>query len=192
MTQNERYNKIYNEVKQLQKTANQRLYRLEKSFDFDTYSVKKITKRLSTEKLSAFSNNNRILVNKKMTLEQLQAVKKATSQFLASESSTVSGVKNIKRKAIKGLQKNLDTSGVSPDLSYQQAENFYRAMGDDIVKQNIFDFMTPSEFWAHVNECKEENSSYEDFVEKVKKHIEIENDTDLLETLKYVYDTYII
>ena len=192
MTQNERYNKLYNEVKQLQKTANQRLYRLEKSFDFDTYAQKKLAKRLSTEKLSAFSNNNRILVNKKMTLEQLQAVKKATSQFLASESSTVSGVKNIKRKVIKGLQKNLDPTGVAPDLSYQQAENFYRAMGDDIVKQNIFDFMTPSEFWALVNECKEENSSFEDFVEKIKKHIEFENDSDLLETLIFVYNTYVV
>ena len=100
---------LHKELKVLVKRANQRLVRLERNFGVDSWASKKLKARLSTERLKAFSNNNRIRLNKSMSTTQLRAVKKATEQFLNSKTSTVAGIKSIKKNTVKKLKENYES-----------------------------------------------------------------------------------
>lgn len=118
---------LFNELKKLSKTANQRIVRLEREFGKDTWATKYLKEKLATEPLQAWSISGRVKANKSMTVTQMKATIKATKEFLNSSSiSTKRGIKKAKQKAIKTLKTRFSTD-VS-DISYEEAEaltNFF-------------------------------------------------------------------
>lgn len=56
---NEKQQLLYNELKKLSKRANQRIVRLERSFDKDTWATKKLKEKLSIEKLGAWTKTRK-------------------------------------------------------------------------------------------------------------------------------------
>lgn len=123
---NQEQQELFNELKKLSKRANQRIVRLERNFDKDTWATKYLKEKLASEPLQAWSISGRVKVNKSMTITQMKATIKATKEFLNSNVSTKRGIKKAKAKAIKTLQTRFSTD-VS-DITFEEAEaltNFF-------------------------------------------------------------------
>ena len=115
---------LFNELKKLSKTANQRIVRLEREFGKDTWGTKYLKEKLATEPLQAWTISGRVKANKSMTVTQMKATIKETKKFLDNTSiSTKRGIKKAKQKAIKTLKTRFSTD-VS-DISYEEAEALY-------------------------------------------------------------------
>ena len=186
----EEHERLYNEVKTLSKRANQRLVRLERSFGVDTWAAKKLSSRLASEKLQAFTNAGRVKYNKSMSITELKAVKKATEQFLNSETSKVSSIKKIKKRTVKTLKKSLNDDYDDIDLTDEEAEELYNILDDDEYS-SISEFIPPSDIWSIIAESKAQNTSENDFISKIKKTIDFGNDIDVKNTLTNIYNKYV-
>lgn len=180
---------LHSELRLLVKRANQRLVRLERNFGVDSWASKKLKARLSTEKLGAFTFNNRIRLNKSMSTTQLRAVKKATEQFLNSKTSTVKGIKNIKHNTVKKL-KNTIESDYDVEFEDEEIESLYNILEDDDYS-DIIDFIPPSDIWAIIAEAKAQNYTVDTFINKVKHYIDYGNDTGIKNNLISLYNKYV-
>lgn len=128
---------LFNELKKLSKTANQRIVRLEREFGKDTWATKYLKEKLATEPLQAWTISGRVKANKSMTVTQMKATIKATNEFLNSSISTKRGIKKAKQKAIKTLKTRFSTD-VS-DITYAEAEALTNFFEDrDVNKSTNF------------------------------------------------------
>lgn len=180
---------LFRELTKLSKRANQRLVRLEREFGKDTWASKKLRNRLDTEPLQAWTKTGRVKVNKKMSIVQLRATIKATNQFLNSQTSTKTGIKKVREKQIQRISKALGTEEV--DLSYEEAETLYTMFEDTDFTFFVPKYLTASEFWAIIEEAKEENLDVNEFTELLRQYIEFGNDIEMLTRIRAIYEKYV-
>lgn len=185
---NEKQQQLYNELKKLSKRANQRLVRLEREFGKDTWASKKLRNRLESEPIQAWTHSGRIKVNKSMSITQMRAVIKATEQFLVSKTSTVSGVKKVRKTTISGLARSLGTD--EHELSNEEAETLYDMLSDDYVT-DILRYIPASDFWALVEDAKEQHDTESQFINRIKDYIDFGNDKDMVTKLTAIYIKYV-
>ena len=185
---NEKQQELYNELKKLSKRANQRLVRLEREFGKDTWASKKLRNRLESEPIQAWTSSGRVKVNKSMSMTQMRAAIKATEQFLVSKTSTVSGVKKVRKTTIKGLAKSLGTDEES--LTNEEAEALYDMLSDDYVA-DILKYIPASEFWSLIQDAKEHHDTEQQFINRMKDYIEFGNDKDMVIKLTSIYNKYV-
>lgn len=185
---NEEQQKLYNELKKLSKRANQRIVRLEREFGKDTWATKKLRDRLATEPLQAWTRTGRVKVNKSMTITQMKATIKATQQFLNSKTSRVVGVKQVRKTVIKSIAESLGTE--EENLSNKEAEALYDMLSDDYVT-DILRYIPASEFWALIEDAKENGDTEQQFIDRIKDYIEFGNDVDMRNKLIVIYEKYV-
>lgn len=185
---NEKQQELYNELKKLSKRANQRLVRLEREFGKDTWASKKLRNRLESEPIQAWTRSGRVKVNKSMSITQMRAAIKATEQFLASKTSTVSGVKKVKKTTIAGLARSLGTDDTK--LSDEEAETLYDMLSNDYVT-DLLRYIPASDFWALIEDAKEQNDTESQFINRIKDYIEFGNDKDMVTKLQAIYIKYV-
>jgi uncharacterized phage infection (PIP) family protein YhgE len=180
--------KLFNELKKLSKRANQRIVRLEREFGKDTWATKKLRDRLATEPLQAWTKTGRVKVNKSMTITQMKATIKATQQFLNSKTSTKRGIKQVRKTTIKNLAKSLGTE--EEDLSNDEAETLYNMLSDDYVS-DILKYIPASDFWALIEDAKEQGDTKEDFISRISDYIDFGNDVDMRNKLIMIFEKYV-
>jgi uncharacterized phage infection (PIP) family protein YhgE len=180
--------KLFNELKKLSKRANQRIVRLEREFGKDTWATKKLRDRLATEPLQAWTKTGRVKVNKSMTITQMKATIKATQQFLNSKTSTKRGIKQVRKTTIKNLAKSLGTE--EEDLSNDEAETLYNMLSDDYVS-DILKYIPASDFWALIEDAKEQGDTQEDFISRISDYIDFGNDVDMRNKLIMIFEKYV-
>lgn len=167
---------LFNELKKLSKRANQRIVRLERlTGTKETFAVKQLADYLTSEQVQGLSVKGRVRASKKMSETQMIATIKATKMFLEDEASKISEVKKIKKEYEEKVGK---------PLNYVQANTLYRA------KKNytwIYEYMTPSEFWAFVKYAKENNWNKTTFIEQIQVYIAKEVDEELKADLESLY-----
>lgn len=185
---NEKQQELYNELKKLSKRANQRLVRLEREFGKDTWASKKLRNRLESEMVQAWTTSGRVKVNKSMSITQMRAVIKATEQFLVSKTSTVSGVKKVRKTTISGLAKSLGTE--EHKLTNEEAETLYDMLSDDYVS-DMLKYIPASEFWSLIQDAKEQHDSEQQFINRIKDYIDFGNDKDMVIKLTAIYIKYV-
>lgn len=179
--------KLFEELKKLAKRANQRIVRLEREFGKETWATKKLRNKLAIEPLQAWTTSGRIKVNKSMTVLQLQKTIKATEQFLDSQTSTIGGVKKVRKEQIKKIQERFDIK--DREFTYEDAENFYDVFDDEY--NWILQYITPSEFQAMVADAIEQHDRENDWVKRIEEYIEIGNDLDLVSKCIRLYDKFV-
>lgn len=179
--------KLFEELKKLAKRANQRIVRLEREFGKETWATKKLRNKLAIEPLQAWTTSGRIKVNKSMTVLQLQKTIKATEQFLESQTSTIGGVKKVRKEQIKKIQERFDIK--DREFTYEDAENFYDVFDDEY--NWILQYITPSEFQAMVADAIEQHDRENDWVKRIEEYIEIGNDLDLVSKCIRLYDKFV-
>ena len=181
---------LYEELKKLAKRANQRIVRLEREFGKDKWAVKNLRDRLDTEKLNAWKKTGRIKYNKSMSITELRAVIKATNQFLNSQTSTKRGIKQVRKKQIESLRISLSTD--EKEFTFEEAETFYRLFEDTDYTFFIRKYDIPaSAFNDLIQEAKEYNNTFDDFLEKLEIYIIIGNDKELLTRAQAIYEKYV-
>lgn len=180
--------KLFQELTKMAKRANQRLVRLERTFGEGTWASKKLRNRLVTEPLQAWTSSGRIKVNKSMTVTQMRAVLKATNQFLNSKTSTIKGIKEVRKTTIKAIATSMSID--EEKLTDDEAMTLYDMLSDDYVR-DIIRYIPASEFWALIEEAKEMQDSEDDFISRISDYIEFGNDLDMREKLEVIYEKYV-
>lgn len=170
-------NKLFNELKKLSKRANQRIVRLERLTDVkESFAVKQLADYLSSEQVKGWTKTGRVRASKQMTETQMIATIKATKQFL---NNSLSRVKEVKKKT-----KEYTIKAQKP-ISFTQANTLYQASKNYTW---IYEYMTPSEFWAFVSVARQEGWDKIKFIDEIKAYITREVDEELKKDLEALYD----
>lgn len=154
----------------------------------DTWAIKKLRAKLATEPLLAWTRTGRVRVNKSMSITQMRATIKAVQQFLNSKTSRVGGVKEVRKTTIKSIAKSMGTE--EEDLSNEEAEALYDMLSDDYVT-DILKYIPASEFWALIEDAKENGDTEQQFIDRIKDYIEFGNDLDMKNKLIVIYVKYV-
>ena len=168
---------LYRDLQKLVKRANRRLLRIERETgEKGTFASKQLYDYLDSSNLKAVTKKGRISLKKGYNVTQMQAIKKATEQYLKEPTSTVRGVRRYKEKVSKESGKPLD---------YNQANTIFQARKNYTW---IYDYLTPSEFWSIANVCREANWSVEKFIDEISSYIDEVVDKDLRFSLIQLYN----
>ena len=156
------YDTLYDNLRKDVAKANRKLAAIEKYTGKPySWSGRKLYDTLSVPKLSAWSDSNRITINKNMSENDLLRVKSAVDTFLNSKTSSVAKIK----KRAAGIKESFET-GIN--VSEETAEHIYQAFEDDLIKWAVR-YVDASELWALIQEAKESNMSEQRFTNEFLK-----------------------
>lgn len=126
---------LFNELKKLSKTANQRIVRLEREFGKDTWATRELKDKLEVEPLQAWTRSGRVKVNKSMTETQLRATIKEVTKFLHKPTSKIRGIKKARQKGIETLRKRYGAKATAGAITNEEAEALYNIFEDSEVNK---------------------------------------------------------
>lgn len=179
---------LYKETLKQVRETNARLSSLERRYKTGTWASKKLMNRLDTLSLKAWTKGGKVKISPSMSKTKLAAIHKATSQFLASKTSTKTGIKSVRNKTIESLKESLSLD--DKKVSDADAEAMYDMLGnndfDDIASQ-----IDASELWALIDYTKEKNLSENEFVSLLVKY-GMSNDLDMREKAQRLYQRYVL
>lgn len=166
---------LYGELRTLVKRANQRLVTMEKLVgEKDAFASKQLFDLLSSEKLKAVTEKNRIKTEN-FNLEQMEAIKNAVTNFLDKDSlSTVTNIKRYKAKVEKAI---------GTEVSFKDLSAIYKAR--DLWKWAEDQY--GSAFWTDFAPRILEQDKNE-WTKFAKTYAEEGNDLELKEKLEQIYD----
>ncbi len=186
----QQYEKDYKiAFKQVQK-VNQRLKSLERQFakGKGTWSVKLLRDKMDTNKIGAWKNN-RLTISKDMTRTQLIAVQRASSQFLASKTSTKKGVNEVREETKESLYRTLKLQ--DDDLTKADIDDFYILLGDADARPFLkTDVMGGSALQIAISDAISYNDTEQQFLERMETFINIA-DSELREKARRLYKKYV-
>ena len=182
--------RLERETRKLVNKANARLDSLQRRYRSGTWATKKLSNRLSSNKMRMWSRGGKIKLGKNPTKQQLLAVNKAVNQFLESQTSTKKGISKTRQKTIESLRSSLSTE--DKELSYEDAEKFYEMFGEDNFS-NIADKIGASALQAVIEDAIEENDSSNDFIKRIEMYAGLSmNDLDIRESANKLYEKYVL
>lgn len=182
--------RLERETRKLVSKANARLDSLQRRYRSGTWATKKLSNRLSSNKMRMWSRGGKIKLGKNPTKQQLLAVNKAVNQFLESQTSTKKGISRTRQKTIESLRSSLSTE--DKELSYEDAEKFYEMFGEDNFS-NIADKIGASALQAVIEDAIEENDSSNDFIKRIEMYAGLSmNDLDIRESASKLYEKYVL
>ena len=76
------------------------------------------------------------------------------------------------------------------DLTNEEAEALYDMLSDDYVT-DILKYIPASEFWALIEDAKENGDTEQQFIDRIKDYIEFGNDLDMKNKLIVIYVKYV-
>lgn len=186
----QQYEKDYKiALKQVQK-VNQRLKSLERQYakGKGTWSVKLLRDKMDTNKIGAWKNN-RLTISKDMTRTQLIAVQRASSQFLASKTSTKKGVNEVREETKESLYRTLKLQ--DDDLTKADIDDFYILLGDADARPFLkTDIMGGSALQIAISDAISYNDTEQQFLERMETFINIA-DSELREKARRLYKKYV-
>lgn len=127
--------RLYNELKQLAKKANQRIVRIERyTGRKDAWAIRNLKEALEIEPLRAWTSKGRVAVRKSFDVTQLEATIKATKEFLKPYStSTIKSIKKAEKGAVKTIKQKF--SSEAKELTNEEAEALYMIFEDREVNR---------------------------------------------------------
>ena len=204
--------KLIKETNKLIDQANKRLIKLSKGIDINRgkYNPKskrfeRVSKQVSRVKYDFNSWASKKMFEKlrikpgliqhvtaKDSYTDIMLHKKATTNFLNSKTSTLSGIRDVieeQKKNIKNILEDFDTEDIS-DEEVEVLYNFWEDKDFNYVTQ----YVDPSELWIALEEVSNAGGTAEDFVRYMEQYIYSETlykDLDLVEALKKIYNKFI-
>ena len=180
--------KLFNELKKLSKTANQRILEIERRYGERSWAVKKLAERLEVQNLQALSSSGRIRVSKGFSEVQMKAIIKATKNFLKSETSTLRGIKNTSKRLKQNIRKTISSDEF--EVSDEDIETLYNIFDDDDISW-LLKYVPPSDLWILLQDAKESQDTFDDFLGRIERYIEVENDITITLRLRRIYNKYV-
>lgn len=182
--------KLIADTRKLVSDANRRLKGLNQAGYKGTWASKKLSERLDTRVLNAWTKQGKIKIDKTLTNTQLKAIQKATQQFMTSQTSKVSGIKKVKESTLDSLRATLSKD---IELDEMDVESAYEMLSNkDFDYFNNADRVGASTMWALIEDAKEYDQSEDTFISRLLNMYDSSNDLDAIERAKRLYDRYIL
>ena len=178
---------FYKETLKQVQNANARISSLTRKYKAYSWATKRLFKRLNTTKLNAVKNN-RVSINKNMTMTQLTTVRNAVNMYMRSMTSTKAGINQVSTQVKKSLKATLS---IDREIDDEDIEFIYASLGTNAF--NYFaDQIGSSAVLEIITDAKEGNDSIDDFISRLITHGVNSNDKDLADKSKILYEKYLI
>lgn len=159
------------------------------SYDAGTWASKKLINRLETSTLDAWSKG-RVKISENMTITQLRAVQKATSQFMASKTSTLKGIQSVKESTKESLKATLSDEDLG-DITDSEIETMYNMLSDNDFRF-LSDKVGASTAWSLIEDAKESNDTEKGWINRLNRYAFEINDIDMRNKALAIYNKYIV
>lgn len=159
------------------------------SYDAGTWASKKLINRLETSTLDAWSNG-RVKIRENMTITQLRAVQKATSQFMASKTSTLKGIQSVKESTKESLKATLSDEDLG-EITDSEVETMYNMLSDNDFRF-LSDKVGASTAWSLIEDAKENNDTEKGWINRLNRYAFEINDVDMRNKALAIYNKYIV
>lgn len=159
------------------------------SYERGTWASKKLINRLETSTLDAWSGG-KVKITKDMTITQLRAVQKATSQFMASKTSTLKGIQSVKESTKASLKATLSDEDLK-EITEDEVETMYNMLSDTDFKF-LSDKVGASTAWSLIEDAKESNDTETGWINRLKRYAFEINDVDMKAKALAIYNKYIM
>lgn len=168
--------------------ANKRLINLEKANLGGKYASKQLIQGLQGQKsvkIGSRKLRNRIKVIKKLNINDKRYIDKRLKQFLRAETSTPTGVKQVRENTRRGLEKMLNRT-----LSDEDLDDIYTLMNDP--QYNYFkEKIGYEKVISLVDEAKQKNvKDVNGFIEMLKSHMTV-NSKETRELATKLYNKFV-
>ena len=183
--------RLAKQVQQQVNIVNKRLRRLDRKGFYNSFSSKKLFDRLDTSKFNALQKINGKVVGIKlrddMTITDLNAVSRASRNFLASATSTPERLQRIIKKTKDSMYRTLKVK--DDKLTMDDIEDYYNMLDDP-----DFDFYNEkigaSSTWRTIEDAVEHNDKQNEFINRMNNLITIK-DKDMLERVIRLFNKYV-
>lgn len=183
--------RLAKQVQEQVNIVNKRLRRLDRKGFYNSFSSKKLFDRLDTSKFNALQKINGKVVGIKlrddMTITDLNAVSRASRNFLASATSTPERLQRVIKKTKNSMFKTLKIK--DDNLTMEDIENYYDMLGDkDFDAFN--DKIGASSMWALIDEAVDNEDDLSGFLRRINNLISL-NDVDLRKKAINLFNKYV-
>ena len=181
----------YKELVKRVRIANQRIRRITERYGENAWAVRNLTDKLDNKLINAISPySGEIRIRKNMNQAQLNAIRKATNDFLdKSKTSTLVGIRRAKENVLQGLRVSLSDDNIQ--LSDKEMQSLFRIVEDDDIKTTV-DFIGASTLWRLMINAKEKNMNENDWFNLLKDYNINGNDLDIKNDLSRIFNDYIL
>lgn len=159
------------------------------SYKYGTWASKKLIDRLETSILDAWSNG-KVKIRENMTITQLRAVQKATSQFLSSKTSTLKGIQSVKESTKASLKATLSDEDLV-ELTDSEVETMYNMLSDTDFSF-LSDKMGASTAWSLIEDAKDNTDTEEGWINRLTRYAFEINDVVMKSKALAIYNKYIV
>lgn len=159
------------------------------SYDTGTWASKKLINRLETSTLDAWSKG-KVKIRENMTITQLRAVQKATSQFMASKTSTLKGIQSVKESTKASLKSTLSDEDIG-EITESEVETMYNMLSDNDFKF-LSDKLGASTAWSLIEDAKESSDTEQGWINRLNRYAFEINDVDMRNKALAIYNKYIV
>ena len=131
-------------------------------------------------------NTNRITLRGNESYQELLALDRATTKFLQSKTSTLSGIKEVEQ----GIKQNIMNKMDEFDLSKSEVETLYNFFEDEDFAY-IRKYIDPSDLWVFIENAKQEDIEVDDWLKSIENYIGSDafgRDEDLRSRLINIYN----
>ncbi len=168
------------------KEVNRRLNEIDKKYNLNRWSSNNLLSTLGITKLDIVQNNRLTHVSKRFDNIALHAINKSLDKFLRSMTSTLKGVKQAISNMKKGIKTLLSDEDME-ELDDEDIEDYFYIVSDPDF-QTLKDYAGGSELIQLAYSTKVYDLSEEDFIDHLSGLFTIENDLDMLDCAKRLYD----
>ena len=176
---NEKKEDLYKQLQKNVRSANAKLQRLRGHFGAEFgWAGQRLIDKLNILAINGITEKGYIRYNKNLSITQMRAIIKATSEFHKSKTSTVRGVRENIAKIQSGIGKEFNV--------------------DSKTAQSILDFFSSDEYKNNKEvkyeqlliavEVSQKGGTFEDFAEKVKNYHDYGNDLSMIKALQPIYE----
>ena len=170
--------------------ANQRIRRIQSRYGDNAWAVRNLTDKLDNKLIKAINPySGEIRIRKNMNQAQLNAVRRATKEFLDAKTSTLVGIRRAKENVLSGLRASLSDDEVTLDDKEMQA--LFRIVEDDDIKTTV-EFVGASTLWRLMIDAKEKNMNENDWFNLLKDYNINGNDLDIKDDLSRIFNNYVL
>lgn len=170
--------------------ANQRIRRIQSRYGDNAWAVRNLTDKLDNKLIKAINPySGEIRIRKNMNQAQLNAVRRATKEFLDAKTSTLVGIRRAKENVLSGLRASLSDDEIT--LSDKEMQSLFRIVEDEDIKTTV-EFVGASTLWRLMIDAKEKNMNENDWFNLLKDYNINGNDLDIKDDLSRIFNNYVL
>lgn len=180
------------DYKQLQKEvskANQRIARIQSKYGDSAWATNNLYAKLDNKLINAINPySGSIKLRKNMNQAQLNAVRRATKEFLSSKTSTLRGISQVKKDVRDSLRASLSDDNIQ--LTDKEVQALYRLVEDKDLQTTV-DYVGASTLWRLIIDAKQKNMNERDWNKVLRDYNISGNDLDLKKDLSRIFNDYV-